>query len=154
MCSCSSWRFVVRRRIDPEQQKRHSTGRAIIKLMRNAPNIFDSGDDVLFVQEDSRLGMWIGVKPTRHVELFEQLATKYFKGFEMHRHSAGDREWVRFGYEYNGRVPTEITEANEKAKNTIGIYGEWAVHRFSKMKAKLEDVKRRFNTSLVGVGAV
>jgi hypothetical protein len=34
---------------------------------------------------------------------------------------------VRFGYEYNGRVPTEITEANEKAKNTIGIYGEWAV---------------------------
>ena len=72
----------------------------------------------------------------------------------MHRHSAGDREWVRFGYEYNGRVPTEITEANEKAKNTIGICGEWAVHRFSKMKAKLEDVKRRFNTSLVGVGAV
>ena len=57
----------MRRRIDPEQQKRHSTGRAIIKLMRNAPNIFDSGDDVLFVQEDSRLGMWIGVKPTRHL---------------------------------------------------------------------------------------
>jgi len=81
-----------------------------------ASKILDSGDNVLFVQEDSRLGMWIGVKPTRHVELFEQLATKYFKGFEMHRHSAGDREWVRFGYEYNGRVPTEITEASEKAK--------------------------------------
>ena len=106
----------MRRRIDPEQQKRHSTGRAIIKLMRNAPKIFDSGDEVLFVQEDSRLGMWIGVKPARHVELFEQLATKYFKGFEMHRHSARDREWVRFGYEYNGRVPTEITEASDKAK--------------------------------------
>src|SRR5215831_18228164 len=28
------------------------------------------------------------VKPTRQVELFEQLATKYFKGFEIHRHSA------------------------------------------------------------------
>jgi len=63
----------MRRRIDPEQQKRNSTGRAIINLMRSAPKIFDSGDNVLFLQEDSPLGMWIGVKPTRHVELFAQL---------------------------------------------------------------------------------
>jgi len=27
---------------------------------------------------------------------------------------------VRFGYEYNGRVPTEITEANDKAKEASG----------------------------------
>ena len=58
----------MRRRIDPEPQKRNSTGRAIIKLLRSAPEIFDSGDNVLFLQEDSRLGMWIGVKPTRHVD--------------------------------------------------------------------------------------
>ena len=106
----------MRRRIDPEQQKRHSTGRAIIKLMRNAPKIFDSGDDVLFVQEDCAAWNVDWCETDSTLELFEQLATKYFKGFEMHRHSAGDREWVRFGYEYNGRVPTEITEASEKAK--------------------------------------
>jgi len=34
----------------------------------------------------------------------------------MYRHSAGEREWVRFGYDYSGRVPTEVTEAGEKAK--------------------------------------
>ncbi len=104
------------RRIDPEQQKRNSIGRAIIKLMRNVARIFDSADEATFVQEDSRLGIWIGVKPIRHAELFERLATKYFKGFEMHRHSAGDREWVRFGYDYDGRVPTEVTEVSKKAK--------------------------------------
>jgi hypothetical protein len=71
------------RTIDPEQQKRNSTGRANTKLIRNAPRIFDFADDVVFVQKYSRLGMWIGVKPARHVELFEQLATKYFRGFEF-----------------------------------------------------------------------
>ena len=104
------------RKTDPEQQKRNSMGRAITRLMRNVPKIFDSADDVMFVQEDVRLGMWIGVKPNRHVELFDRLAKEYFKGFEMYRHSAGEREWVRFGYDYSGRVPTEVTEAGEKAK--------------------------------------
>ena len=102
------------RKIDPERQKRNSMGRAITKLMRNGPKIFDSADDVMFVQEDSRLGTWIGVKPSRHAELFDRLAKEYFKGFEMYRHSAGDREWVRFGYDYSGPVPTEVTEAVEK----------------------------------------
>jgi hypothetical protein len=69
---------------------------------------------VLFVREDSRLGMWIGVKPIRHAELFERLAKEYFKGFEMHTHSTGNREWARFGYDHRGRVPA--TEASEKAK--------------------------------------
>jgi hypothetical protein len=103
------------RKIDPQQQKRNSTGRALTKLMRNVNKIFDSGDNVLFVQEDSRLGIWIGVKPIRHVELFDRLAKEYFKGFEMHTHTAGDREWVRFGFDYNGRVPTGVTEASDKA---------------------------------------
>lgn len=104
------------RKIDPQQQKRNSIGRAIKKILRDASRIFDSADDALFVQEDSRLGLWIGVKPTRHTELFERLSKDYFKGLEMHTHSTGDREWVRFGYDYNGRVPAEVTKANEKAK--------------------------------------
>jgi len=104
------------RKIDPQQQKRNSTGRAIKKVLRDSSKIFGSADDEVFVQEDSRLGMWIGVKPNRHTELFERLAKEYFKGFEMHTFSAGDREWVRFGYDYNGRVPAEVTEASEKAK--------------------------------------
>ena len=50
------------RKVDPQQQKRNSTGRAMKKVMRDSGKIFDADDDVLFVREDSRLGMWIGVK--------------------------------------------------------------------------------------------
>ncbi|MGB9434830.1 MAG: hypothetical protein WBQ89_21480 [Candidatus Acidiferrum sp.] len=106
------------RKIDPQQQKRNSIGRATRKVLRDTSKIFDSADEVVFVQEDSRLGMWIGVKPSRHTELFERLAKECFKGFEAHRHTTSDREWVRFGYDYNGRIPAEVTEAREKAKET------------------------------------
>ena len=101
---------------DAEHQKQYSTGRAITRLMRNTSKIFQSTDDVSFVQEHSRLGIWIGVKPGRHIELFEDLAARYFKGFEIHRHSANNREWARFGYDYDGRVPTEVTKTSEHAK--------------------------------------
>jgi len=101
------------RKIDPQQQKRHSAGRAIKKLLRDSNQLFDSTDDVVFVREDSRLGIWIGVKSARHVKVFERLAKEYFRGFEMDGYSALDREWVRFGYDYNGRVPPEVTEASE-----------------------------------------
>jgi hypothetical protein len=70
----------------------------------------------MFLQEDSRLGMWIGVKTIRHAELFDRFAKDYFRGFEMHRYSAADREWVWFGYDYSGHVPAEVTEASEKAR--------------------------------------
>ena len=104
------------RKIDPQQQKRHSTGRAIKKVLRDSGKIFDTGDDVLFVQEDSRLGMWIGVKPNRHPQLFELLAKEYFKGFEMHTYFADDRAWARFGYEHKGGFPAEVKQASEKAR--------------------------------------
>jgi len=102
------------RKIDPQQQKRNSTGRAAKKMMRDSDKIFDSADHVLFVREDSGLGIWIGMKPIRRVEVFERLAKDYFRGFETDRYSAGDREWVRFGFDYDGRVPGEITKETEK----------------------------------------
>lgn len=104
------------RKIDPQQQKRNSTGRAITKLMRNVPKVFDSADDVVFVREASRLGIWIGVKLERHPTLFELLAKEYFKGFEMHTYFADDRAWARFGYDHKGGVPAEVKQASEKAK--------------------------------------
>ena len=104
------------RKIDPQQQKRNSTGRAIKKVLWNSGKIFDTDDDVLFVQEGSRLGMWIGVKLNRHPMLFELLAKEYFKGFEMHTYFADDRAWVRFGYEHKAGIPAEVKQASEKAK--------------------------------------
>jgi len=104
------------RKIDPQQQKRNSTGRAIKKVLRDTSKIFDSADDVVFVQEASRLGMWIGVKPNRHPMLFELLAKEYFKGFEMHTYFEDDRAWARFGYGHKGGVPAEVKQASEKAK--------------------------------------
>lgn len=104
------------RKLDPQQQKRNSTGRAIKNVLRNKDKIFDSGDDVVFVQEDSRLGMWIGVKLERHPLLFELLAKEYFKGFEMHTYFADDRAWARFGYGHKGGIPAEVKQASEKAK--------------------------------------
>ena len=106
------------RKIDPQHQKRNSTGRAIKRVLRDSTRIFDSADDALFVQEDSRLGVWIGVKPTRPVELFDRLSKEYFKGFEMHTYFADDRAWARFGYDYNGRhIPAEVMGATKKAKH-------------------------------------
>jgi hypothetical protein len=104
------------RKVDPQQQKRNSTGRAIKKVLRDSGKIFDPSDEVLFVQEDSRLGMWVGVKLNRHAKLFELLAKEYFKGFEMHTYFADDRAWARFGYDHKGGVPAEVKEATEKAK--------------------------------------
>jgi hypothetical protein len=83
------------KKIDPHQQKRNSTGRAIKKVLRDLDKIFDSADDALFVREDSGLGVWIGVKSIRHAELFERLAKEYFRGFEM--------DWYK-SYEFIARA--------------------------------------------------
>jgi len=101
----------MRKRIDPQEQKRTSLARAIRKFMRDAPTIFEPSEELLYTQERLRLGFWIGVKSIRHNELFDRLAKDYFKGFEKHTHVADGRSWVRFGYDYNGQVPEEITPA-------------------------------------------
>lgn len=99
------------KRIDPQQQKRTSLARAIKKFMREAPTIFEHSEEPLYTLEQPGLGFWIGVKSLRHNELFERLSKDYFRGFEKHTHSADGRDWVRFGYDYGGRVPEEITPA-------------------------------------------
>jgi len=104
------------KRIDPRQQKRTSLARAIKKFSRDAPTIFESSEEPLFTQEESRLGVWIKVKSIRHADLFDRLAKDYFRGFEKHTYFAGDNAWVRFGYDYNGQVPVEVTSEVVKFK--------------------------------------
>jgi hypothetical protein len=104
------------KRLDPQQQKRRSLARAFTKFTRHAAGIFDRSDDMLFMQEESRLGIWIGSTLNRHAELFDLLAEDYFKGFEKHEYVSGDRAWVRFGYDYDGKVPRQVTEATKKSK--------------------------------------
>lgn len=104
------------KRLDPQQQKRRSLARAFAKFTRHATDIFDRSDDMLLSQEESRLGIWIGVTLNRYAELFDRLAKHYFKGFERHEHVSGGRAWVRFGYDYGGKVPTQVTKATEKSK--------------------------------------
>ena len=79
--------------------------------MRGAPTIFEPSEGLLSKQEQSGLGFWIGVKSVRYNELFDQLANDWFKGFEKHIHAAEGRSWVRFGYDYDGQIPEEITPA-------------------------------------------
>ena len=97
------------KRLDPQQQKRTSLARAVKKFMREAPTVFEHSEEPLYTLEQQGLGFWIGVKSLRHNELFGRLAKNYFKGFEKHTHSADGRAWVRFGYDYNGQVPQEVT---------------------------------------------
>lgn len=104
------------RRINPQQQKRTSLARAFTKFTLHSAEIVDRSHDVLLIQEKSRLGIWLGVTLNRHVELFERMARDYFKGFEKHEYISGDRAWVRFGYDYDGRVPKEVIEATAKFK--------------------------------------
>jgi uncharacterized protein with von Willebrand factor type A (vWA) domain len=52
------------------------------------------------------------VKSARHADLFDQLAKDYFKGFD----AADGRVWVRFGYDYNGRVPAKVMQTAAKSK--------------------------------------
>ena len=99
------------KRLDPQQQKRTSLARAVKKFMREAPTILEHSEEPLYSLEQPGLGFWIGVKSLRQNQLFERFAKDHFKGFEKHTHSADNRAWVRFGYDYNGQVPEEVTPA-------------------------------------------
>ena len=104
------------KRLNPQQQKRTPLARAFTRFTRHAIDIFEPSDDVLLLQEEPRLGIWIGVTSNRHAELFERLAKDHFKGYEKHEYSAGGRAWVRFGDDYDGKVPREVMEAAERSK--------------------------------------
>ena len=104
------------KRLNPQEQKRKSLARAFTRFTHQVTDIFERSDDALLMQEESRLGIWIGVTSNRHAELFERLAKDYFKGYEKHEYSASGRVWVRFGYDYDGRVPRQVMEATEKSK--------------------------------------
>ncbi len=104
------------KRLDPQQQKRRSLARALTRFTRNAAEIFEHSDDMLLMREDSGLGIWIGVTLGRHTEFFDRIARDHFRGFEKHEHVSGDRAWVRFGYDYDGRVPQKVMAATAKSK--------------------------------------
>jgi hypothetical protein len=69
------------RRLNPQQQERTSLAGAFTKFTRRAAGIFDRSDKMLFMQEESRLGIWIGGASNRHTELFERIARECFKEF-------------------------------------------------------------------------
>ncbi len=104
------------KRVDPQHQKRRSLARALTRFTRHAVEIFERSDDMLLMQEESGLGIWIGIASSRHAELFERIARNHFKGFEKHEYVSGDRAWVRFGFDYDGRVPQKLMEATAKSK--------------------------------------
>lgn len=104
--------------VDPQLEKRNVLARATKLLKEDAPEIFEPTEDAVLVREGSGLGYWVGVKSVRHNYLFDLLEKKYFTGFQKHSYNDEfGRAWIRFGYDYNLRVPRLITDVAVKLES-------------------------------------